>query len=244
MRILPVIDLLDGLVVRAIRGERSSYRPLVAPRIAEPTPKCVGRFLAEGLGFREAYVADLDLIQGGSPNQTAWRELAEAGISLWLDAGTGTPVQGIALYAALQKIAPESRVIAGLETLNGPDALESLVACIPPPHLVFSLDLKNGKPLTSSAEWPSDSPQEIARIAVEAGVSTIILLDLADVGTGKGLTSLPLLRSLRQTHPGVEWWVGGGIGCQDDVTAAEAAGATGCLVGSAIYDGKILPISP
>ena len=241
MRILPVVDLLGGKVVRAIRGDRANYRPLESPQIDEPTPECVGKFLRKQGKFREAYVADLDLIQGQAHNRDAWGDLVAAGLTIWLDAGVTTVVQGIALYAALRKLSRKNRLIVGLETLTSIDTIRSLVEWIGEDHLVFSLDLRAGKPIHDDESWAKLSPAKIAGKVIAAGCRSVILLDLADVGTGNGLTTLPLLKRLSKKYPEVEWWIGGGARGPEDISAAEAAGATGCLVGSAIYDGKISP---
>lgn len=239
MRILPVVDLLAGRVVRAVRGDRSHYQPLAASTISEPTPTCVARFLAVERGFRECYVADLDAIQGRAANESAWRELASHGLSLCLDAGLSTAGEGVALMGRLDGFAPESRVIAGLETMRAPAELRQLVERIGPERVVFSLDLRAGKPLTSNVMWGQRDAKAIATTAIGAGCTTLILLDLASVGSGEGLATLPLLAELRRSHPGVALWVGGGIRDGADIALAAEAGATGCLIGSAIYDGRV-----
>ena len=37
MQIIPVVDLMDGLVVRAKQGDRAAYRPIETP--LSPTPE-------------------------------------------------------------------------------------------------------------------------------------------------------------------------------------------------------------
>jgi hypothetical protein len=66
MRIIPVMDLMAGQVVRGIAGRRAEYRPLVSPLCGSSAPLEVARAF-RGLGFSEMYLADLDAIAGATP---------------------------------------------------------------------------------------------------------------------------------------------------------------------------------
>src|SRR3954454_22602141 len=61
--IIPVIDLMGGLVVHARGGERDSYRPLTSPLAASAEPDAVVRGLLRLHPFRSLYIADLDAIR-------------------------------------------------------------------------------------------------------------------------------------------------------------------------------------
>ncbi len=45
MQVIPVMDLLDGLIVRAYRGERNKYRPMESPLVNSPHPVKVAKAL-------------------------------------------------------------------------------------------------------------------------------------------------------------------------------------------------------
>ena len=132
-------------------------------------------------------------------------------------------------------------VIAGLETLPGPRLLERLVDAIDPERLVFSLDLKHGVPMVDPAVWPDPQPLELAEYGIAAGVKHLIVLDLAGVGSGSGLPTLPLCRTISEKHPGVELITGGGIRNRDDIVSAAQAGVDSVLVASALHDGSLAP---
>src|SRR5436309_152588 len=61
--IIPVIDLMGGLVVRDRGGERDFYRPLVSPLAVSARPADVVRGLLQLHAFRQVYIADLDAIR-------------------------------------------------------------------------------------------------------------------------------------------------------------------------------------
>src|SRR4051794_23437478 len=87
MRIIPVIDLLHGQVVRGIGGRRSEYQPIQSRIAADARPSTVARALVEQFVFDTAYVADLDAITAGRCSTNQWKQIAAAGLKLWLDAG-------------------------------------------------------------------------------------------------------------------------------------------------------------
>src|SRR5687768_11199822 len=96
MRVIPVIDLLGGQVVRGIAGQRELYRPIVSDISPTAMPADVARAFVERFGSDTAYIADLDAIACHSADPPlfveAYRRIAEPGLRLWLDAGVGTPV--------------------------------------------------------------------------------------------------------------------------------------------------------
>ncbi len=131
-------------------------------------------------------------------------------------------------------------VVAGLETLDGPQSLGRVVAEAGPERVVFSLDLRAGQPLIANgATWRSASPLDLAADALEAGVRRLLVLDLARVGTGSGTGTLPLLAMLRTAWPHLELATGGGVAGPDDLEHLARAGASAVLVGSALHDGRI-----
>src|SRR5688572_18578949 len=92
-RLIPVIDLVDGRVVRAVRGERQTYRPIESALVAGSEPVAVARALLARSGSPVLYVADLDAIRHARPQREALAQLLAAlpGVTLWLDAGFADP---------------------------------------------------------------------------------------------------------------------------------------------------------
>ncbi|WP_233446875.1 HisA/HisF-related TIM barrel protein, partial [Ideonella azotifigens] len=103
MTLIPVIDLLKGRVVRAVRGDRQAYRPIESALCASSDPLTVARILVDHCAARQLYVADLDALTGGSVQHGLLRELlgALAGIELWVDAGFADADAASALGAQL-----------------------------------------------------------------------------------------------------------------------------------------------
>jgi uncharacterized protein related to proFAR isomerase len=251
VRIIPVLDILGGRAVHARAGDRDSYAPLssyLAPGRAGD-PLALARAFHDQLGLDELYLADLDAIMGRPPQRSLRRAIAGAsrGVRSWIDAGVASPAQA---REVLDDGA--ARVIIGLETLpvspNPRAAIEQLVAGIegtpapggspaaaPPRRAVFSLDLRAGQPLTAHPALAARSPLAIAELAAESGTGTIIVLDLARVGTGAGV-DLALIRAIRRALPAIELVAGGGIRDAGCLERLSDSGADGALVGSALHD--------
>jgi phosphoribosylformimino-5-aminoimidazole carboxamide ribotide isomerase len=238
MRILPVIDLMQGVVVRGVAGKRDQYRPIVSKLCAEPTPAAVGGALSS-LGFRVSYVADLDAIAGAQPNWANYRILMACGLELLVDAGAATSERVAALANSAHTNQPLGSIIVGLESILSEADLTAAVKIVTPARLIFSLDLRGGRPITNITRWKNLSSEAIADEAVGLGVRRLIVLDLEQVGVHSGVSTGELCRSLRCRYPSLEIISGGGVRHVDDLAQLAASGCDAALVASALHDGKL-----
>jgi phosphoribosylformimino-5-aminoimidazole carboxamide ribotide isomerase len=234
IEIIPVLDLMHGQVVRGIAGHRESYRPVSSRLVDSADPITIADTFATRLGLKRIYLADLDAITGQQPDWNTIKALADAGYPLLVDAG----LQDAARARKLLELRVDS-VVAGLETLGGPDLLEELVEAVGDKQLIFSLDMQAGRPMTDAGAWPDPTPWGIAETAIDAGIRRIIVLDLAGVGSEGGLPTLELCRRIRSRHAEIELITGGGIRNRQDILAAADAGVDAVLVASALHDGSL-----
>src|SRR5947209_19220272 len=91
MRIIPVLDVMGGVVVRGVGGRRREYRPVVSRLTTSCFALTVARAFAEHFGLAELYLADLDAIGGARPPWDTYAALHAAGFRLWVDAGVRRP---------------------------------------------------------------------------------------------------------------------------------------------------------
>jgi len=239
--VIPVIDLLGGQVVRGVAGRRSEYRPVVSTLCDNAAPVSVAAAFACQFGFREAYVADLDAIQGRPRSWASYEAIAAAGMRLLLDDGIADAEAAGSLWNECGARGIPIRVVVGLETLHSLAELEAITNELPADQLVFSLDLKQGRPLTNSADLDRISAIEIADRVVDLGIHSMIVLDLAAVGVGQGVPTLELCRQIASRHSRVSLIAGGGVRGSGDLLAIERAGCRGALVASALHDGTLTP---
>jgi phosphoribosylformimino-5-aminoimidazole carboxamide ribotide isomerase len=235
MQVLPVMDLLGGQVVRGVGGRRHEYRPIVSRLTPSCQPLDVARTFQTQLGLTELYLADLDAIAGAPPALAIYAALRNLGMKLWVDAGVRDVDQALPLAAA-----DLERIVVGLETVSGPEALAILCRRWGE-RVVLSLDLKNGEPLGNTSGWQRPDAEAIAAEAVALGVRRLIVLDLACVGENAGPGTELLCRRLTSAHPGVELVAGGGIRDRADLARLRECGVTAVLVASALHDGRLQP---
>ncbi len=244
MRILPVIDLLGGQVVRGLGGQRELYRPIQSTIAADAQPASIARAFVEHFGLKTAYVADLDAIMspaGHQPlNTEAYQQIAAAGLSFWLDAGIGTPEGARQVRDELAPRNISIDYVIGLETLAAERDLAGIAAELGRERMIFSLDMKQGALLTHVPRWADADPASVVMNVLAAGISRIIVLDLADVGMQAGTNTLDLCRRLRREFGGaIQLVAGGGVRGRDDLAHLADAGCDSALVASALHDRRL-----
>lgn len=232
MRVIPVLDIRDGIAVHAVAGQRERYKPLVGGVAGSSEPVEVAAAF-ENLGFREMYIADLDGIMKGCPDYPTIEKIKEkTGLALLVDAG----VSSIADIEKLKKTGAD-KVIVSTESTRSADFPADACKVFGREKIVLSIDVKNDEVLSGCERIKSKIPQDVAaKFAEHAG--EIILLDLSRVGMGKG-PNLDLCRKVVGAAHGTNIIYGGGIHSDDDIELLRKAGVSGALVGSAVHDGRI-----
>jgi phosphoribosylformimino-5-aminoimidazole carboxamide ribotide isomerase len=239
VQIIPVIDLKDGVVVRGVAGQRELYRPVESVLGCGATPKGVADAYVRHFGFHSVYVADLDAIAGAEPNRDTYRAIASAGLRLLVDAGTNRVERAASFIDSSPDGDWYDGVVIGLESVCSERDLPLLSAAIGAERAVFSLDLKNGRPLTDLSAWRAAEPIELVDAAVDAGIKRVIVLDLANVGIGQGVSVRGLCTLIRSRYPQLEIAAGGGVRGPEDLLELAAVGCDAALVASALHDGRL-----
>lgn len=214
MHIIPVVDVRAGLAVRAIAGDRATYKPLVLDD-GSSSPVSLVRWYLGVYPFSTIYVADLDGIEGRGANSPLFAELSRAypGVAFWIDAGPTPAASGDAFTS-----------ITGTETLAGPHQVDALQNTA-----VLSLDFRGddflGPPevLACPQRWPQ----------------RVIVMTLARVGTNAGPDIARIGEIVRRAPPGRQIYAAGGLRDAADLAAVRDAGAHGALIASALHAGKI-----
>lgn len=228
MNVIPVIDLLDGRVVRAVRGERSRYRPIESSLCPGTDPAPLALRLCEHCATDTLYVADLDALQGRPAQIGALCGLLDAlpRVGLWLDAGFADADAAAMLLGALGPGRSRVTPVYGSESLASRDALRRCFA--PPSRALLSLDSRGGAPLDPAG----------VRRAPSLWPERVIVMTLERVGSGEG-PDLEAFAAVRRAAPQSQLIGAGGIRGEADLAACAAAGAAAWLVASALHDGRI-----
>jgi phosphoribosylformimino-5-aminoimidazole carboxamide ribotide isomerase len=232
VKIIPVIDVLGGRVVHAVRGRRKEYQPLKSILCASTDPVDVAAAL-KGLGFGELYVADLDAITCWQANFSIFKNIADkTGLELMVDAGIDDLKKAESVLES-----HVSKVIIGTETLPSASLVAEAVELFGSEKIMVSLDLMGDRVISGFELGALKEPVALLRKFQEAGVSQIIVLDLARVGSGEGVNMPFLKKVLRNSKAKV--FVGGGVRDVKDLVELQALGVFGVLVATALHSGKI-----
>ena len=246
MKLIPVIDLMQGQVVRAVRGNRHAYQPIVSKLCASSDPLTVAKILCEHCATRQLYVADLDALLGQPAQAALLRTLLQAlpELELWLDAGFAGAAAADALRADLGTAAERVVPVFGSESLVSRSELERCFARAvkrarpgrsdlaantdASTDAVLSLDRRDGQRLDAAGCWEASQwwPQRV------------IVMTLERVGANAG-PDLDTLRGVQLKSPATFIVGAGGIRDERDLAQAADAGAGAWLVASALHDARL-----
>ena len=223
MKVIPVIDLKGGAVVRARQGHRESYAPISTQlaRTSEPLDVVAGFLTLHP--FDTIYVADLDRIESrGSHAQTLDAlNAAFPGITFWVDAGM-RGVDEARRWLARHK---HAHLILGTESLISNDVLAELVG---KPRLILSLDYRGEQFL--GPEGICDQPH--------VWPARVIVMTLNRVGSDAG-PDMERLALIASRVPNASIFAAGGLRGPSDLMRLAEAGVRGVLVASALHDGRL-----
>ncbi|KAB2321259.1 hypothetical protein F8A86_05090 [Betaproteobacteria bacterium SCN1] len=220
LNLIPVLDLMNGQVVRARAGRRADYRPLHSALCEGSVPETVVGGLLELYPFERLYVADLDAIQGRGDHGDVLACLCRAhpALELWVDAGFADPAAAAAWQAR-----GVGRPVLGSESLaRGP------VRGDYPPGAILSLDFRDtgfvgpAGLAEAAGDWPDD----------------VIVMSLPRVGMGGG-PDWARLAGARRLAPGCRLHAAGGVRDAADLAALADAGVAGVLLASALHEGVL-----
>ncbi len=232
MKVIPVIDILNGAVVHAVKGRRSQYKPLESVITKSTDPTAVAEAF-KSLGFNELYIADLDAIIDCRDDFRQIKQTAEkTGLTLLVDAG----VTGIKRAQRLMD-SGVGKLVVGTETLKSKAFVEEAIRHFGSDHVVISLDLKDGKVLTQPGFIGPTEPMQLLKEFKAQGASQVIVLDLSRVGSGEGVDFDFLKQVIAETCMDV--YVGGGVRNINDLQELESLGVAGAMIATSLHTGKI-----
>jgi phosphoribosylformimino-5-aminoimidazole carboxamide ribotide isomerase len=228
MHVIPVIDLLGGQVVRAVRGARSTYQPIRSALCPGSAPLDIARALLAESGATTLYLADLDAIGGGAVQAPLLAALLAAlpQTTFWVDGGFRSAAAVAALTRYLGPVAARLTPVFGSESLATPQIARDCLA--DPRRAILSLDRRGDERLDPAGCW-NDAALWPERLVV---------MTLERVGAFAG-PALETLAEVRRRAPQATLIGAGGIRDAADLQAAAAAGAAAWLVASALHDRRL-----
>jgi phosphoribosylformimino-5-aminoimidazole carboxamide ribotide isomerase len=223
LQVIPVIDLLNGQVVRARMGDRASYRPLESPLSPTSDPVDVVRGLLAVCPFPTLYVADLDAIQSHGDNFHALRRIRAGfpALQMWVDNGAADA--------------------AALEALVGANLGAPVIGSESQRNNALIAQHSSSRRIVLSLDFRGDAFQGPGEILAEPALwpRRIIVMTLARVGSGAG-PDLARFAAIRSIAGGREIYAAGGVRDASDLSALKAAGASGALIATALHERRVV----
>jgi len=228
--VIPAVDVQGGRCVRLQRGEHDRSTVYAADPAARART-----FIAEGA--TRLHVVDLDAARG-SPVQDSI-ESVERVVGACVDAGCAVQVGGGVrdVDAALRWLnAGASMVVLGSVAAREPDLAVEICAAADG-RALLGLDVRAG--IARVQGWTEDglAATELLRLWRLWSTAGLVYTDTTRDGlmTGPNLDGLQICRDLF----GGPVILSGGISSLEDIAACAAAGASGVVIGRALYEGRV-----
>nr|QNO56967.1 imidazole glycerol phosphate synthase subunit HisF [Methanosarcinales archaeon ANME-1 ERB7] len=228
-RLIFVMDLLDGVVVHAKRGEREKYVPI--HRFSSIVTSSDPARVIETIKPKEVYIADLNRLMSTGNNRPILKDLRTRNMELRIMLDYG--VKGMEDLKEAVDAEMADKFVLGTETISI-ELLEE--ASKSSSDIIVSVDLFNGEVLTSDTRMKID-PLRLIKELNKFPVRDVIVLELNRVGTKSGIDFEFLARAVELSKH--EILCGGGVRNCEDVHKMAAIGVKGALVATAVHDGAI-----
>lgn len=218
MKIIPVIDLKDGVVVHARQGLREYYQPINTDLCKSADIfQVIDAFLGI-YAFDTVYIADLNAITQQGDHKPLMDEVQRRfpEITFWID-------QGYQRY--VQRTHDNTLPVLGSESYRNENIAELNAY---KNNFILSLDYSNAEALGAESLFsdPGFWPENI------------IIMTLGRVGSNRG-PDLEKLTEFCRRHPDKNFIAAGGIRHKQDLRDLSEAGIHQALVASALHSGAI-----
>ena len=229
MLLFPAIDLKNGQAVRLYKGNYEQKK------VYSSNPEEKAKEFKEA-GARYLHIVDLDGAREGKSNNLEIIKRIRENINIPIQVGGGIrDIKTVKLYLEDIKV---NRVIIGTLALNNPRFLKKVFNEYGPDKIVVSVDVKGDK--VSICGWQETSDVDYISFIKDLekfGIKYIIVTDISKDGTLKG-PNYQMYREI-QKKSNINFIVSGGIKDIEDIQKISKLDYYGCIVGKAIYEGKI-----
>lgn len=227
MIVIPAIDLKGGKCVRLVHGDAkketvySDHPTMVAQRW-------------KAAGATRLHVIDLDGAFSGELVNFEWALRIKKETGLFVQVGGG-----IRSIEAIEQVlsAGIDRVILGTIVFEQAGLAQAAFEKYNE-KIMVALDVRNNEVMSRGWVQNSGFPlMEALRVVEKLGGREIIFTDISRDGTLAG-ANVNAVKSVMAKTP-IKIFAAGGVTTLEDVTALREIGVPGCIVGKAIYDGKM-----
>lgn len=228
MLVIPSIDLMDGKVVRLLRGDPRQAR--FYDDIGDPVTIAK---TWESMGAQLIHVVDLDAALGRGDNVRIMREIISA-VKIPIQVGGG--IRSIERARQLISLGA-GRIVIGSLAFKDVNAFKALLDEVGSERIVVALDHSMGIVMIDG--WRENTGmrlREAAKMFIDMGVSFLLITSIQKDGSLTG----PDIENLRKVLDlNARVMASGGIRCLEDIMALKELGVYGVIVGRALYEGRL-----
>jgi phosphoribosylformimino-5-aminoimidazole carboxamide ribotide isomerase len=225
--ILPAIDIRGGQCVRLKQGDYAQET------VFSRDPAAMAKqWVDQGAAF--LHLVDLDGAKIGRPvNEEPIRRIVDS-VNVPCQLGGGLRTEEHIAQALHWGI---NRVIVGTKAVTDPGWLEKV--CLRFPHqIVLGIDAKDGKVAVEGwLEVSNDSALELARRCAGWPLAALVYTDISRDGMMAGPNQEALAELTKTVNLPVI--ASGGVTTLDDIRRLAELGLAGCIIGRALYEGRL-----
>jgi phosphoribosylformimino-5-aminoimidazole carboxamide ribotide isomerase len=227
MLIIPAIDIFEGQCVRLRQGDYAQETVFGADPAA-----MARRWVEQGAEF--LHLVDLDGARDGRPinGDSITRIVHASAVPCQLGGGIRTEADiELALGWGV------ARVVIGTRALQSPHWIEEMCRRFPG-KIALGIDAKDGRVATEGWLQVSElDALDLARKLSSVPLAALVYTDISRDGMLQG----PNLEAMRDMAAAVPLAViaSGGVSTADDVLRLAQTGVAGCIIGRALYEGRI-----
>jgi len=229
MLVIPAIDIIDNKIVRLTKGNYT-----LAKNYNVDVLNQVQKF--EDIGFNFVHIIDL----------LASKEATISTFNLLSDIIRKTKLQiqfggGIRCEEDVEKLFDigVNRVIIGSMSINNKPLFEKIISKNKLYEFVIAADVKNNSVMIKG--WTEDSSVNIfnhIEYCCSLGLNNFLCTDIDKDGMLSGV-NVKLYKEIKEAFPHIFLIASGGISSTSDVKELSENNINSCVVGKAIYEGKI-----
>ena len=227
MIIFPAIDVRGGQCVRLQQGDYGRETVFGADPAA-----MAQRWVSEGAKY--LHIVDLDGAKEGRPiNGDSVQQIVQAG-GVPCQFGGGLRTEADIILALSWGV---ERVVIGTRALKAPGWFEEMCVRFPG-QIVLGIDARNGNVATDGwLEVSQIGAIELAQRFAHLPLAALVYTDISRDGMLQGAN----VEAMAQMAAAVQIPViaSGGIATAEDVQQLATSGLAGCIVGRALYEGKL-----
>ena len=226
MTVFPAVDILGGKCVQLVQGKRET-----ATVFGDPLD-CARRWVEAGA--EALHVINLDGAFGESGRNAAIIQeiIRETGVFMQLGGGIRSPGDARSWLET-----GVDRVILGTLAVREPESVHTLSGEVGASRVMASVDARAGQVVVEGWRATGGDYLAWARRFEDLGAGGLLFTNVDVEGLQQGIRSEPVEKLLGAT--GLPVVVAGGITSLEDVAALRDLGASGVVLGSALYSGKI-----